>query len=292
MTTEDKGGGIAQEDETQTEDVQESRNQPENAEADAGEGDESQEPGPKEEGGEDEGDGEGDGSKPDPDNRPKSPEARRRARDRATIDGLEADNRRLQDKIERITKAGDADAAPKAEDYDDDIALAAAQAVWKQSNAQSKRELDELNAEVKSNTDRIAQERQQAFAEQCDEARTRHKDFDGAIRHLPSLLSGNEAVAEAILDSDMGADIAYFLGNNPARAREIAAMNPRNAWKAIGALETRLSQPGKAPKRADVPEPVEPVRGGGGGVKPSPYTAKSTAEYMRMMDKKELSSAS
>jgi hypothetical protein len=55
-------------------------------------------------------------------------------------------------------------------------------------------------------------------------------------------------MAEAIMNDDHGADVAYFLGKNPAEARRIAGLSPIAAAVEIGRLSARFAEQ-PAPKR-------------------------------------------
>lgn len=68
------------------------------------------------------------------------------------------------------------------------------------------------------------------------------------------------AMRDAILESDVGPRIAYFLATNPDEAFKIAAMTPIGAIRAIGKLEARLDQPA-AKKTTSAPPPVSSVAG-------------------------------
>jgi hypothetical protein len=106
---------------------------------------------------------------------------------------------------------------------------------------------------------------QKREAEQWDaklaEARTRYKDFDD-IAFDPDV-PVTPAMAEVIRDSDKGADLAYWLGQHPERAAEIAKLTKATAIaREFGKIEAELAQPApvvKKPKISAAPEPIKPV---------------------------------
>jgi hypothetical protein len=100
------------------------------------------------------------------------------------------------------------------------------------------------------------------------EARTRIDDFDefaGADIPISAVMNA------AILESDSGADIAYFLGKNPEEAARIAKLPPVSAAVAIGKIEASLAKatPEK-PKPAAVKLPPKPPATVSAGSTPAP----------------------
>jgi hypothetical protein len=79
---------------------------------------------------------------------------------------------------------------------------------------------------------------QDAWAEATAEFRQRVSDFD-SVAHNPNL-TVTPVMADAIRESSKGAEIAYYLGKNPAEAAQIAGLPPVSQATAIARLETRL----------------------------------------------------
>lgn len=112
------------------------------------------------------------------------------------------------------------------------------------------------------------------FLELEADARARWPDYDAVARN-PSLLIP-DALAELIVESEIGPDLAYHLGKNPNEAARLARLSGKSLAKEIGKLEARLSQPSSAPK---VPSaPVRPVSGIAAGGTKDPGSM-SMAEY-------------
>lgn len=96
----------------------------------------------------------------------------------------------------------------------------------------------------------------QTFAERQEAARERYVDFD-EVAFNPSLPI-TDAMAETIRESELGCELAYYLGKNPAEAQRIAKLSPFVQAKELGRLETKLSDaPVKKPSAA--PAPIKPV---------------------------------
>lgn len=78
----------------------------------------------------------------------------------------------------------------------------------------------------------------------------------------------SEHMVLAILESDRGPEIAYYLAKKPVEAQRINALAPVSAVRAIGRIEAQLETEAKAAKAAmvsEAPEPLKPLRGGTGG---------------------------
>lgn len=87
------------------------------------------------------------------------------------------------------------------------------------------------------------------------------------------------AMYSALVESEAGADIAYWLGKNPNEAGRIAALSPIAAVKEIGRLELRLSGQNAGPRRvSQAPAPVRTVSGSDGAVEKAP-AEMSMEEY-------------
>lgn len=104
----------------------------------------------------------------------------------------------------------------------------------------------------------------ESFAEKSEKAQTKYPDFQAVISN--PALNINEPMVEFITDSDTGAEIAYFLGKNPHRAADIAAMSPVKAARELTRLEAELLAKPK-PQPSSAPAPISPIKGESGGSK-------------------------
>jgi hypothetical protein len=98
--------------------------------------------------------------------------------------------------------------------------------------------------------------RTESFLDKAEKATERYPDFHTVVSN-PSLPI-NEAMTEFIAESDLGADVAYYLGKNPSKAHEISQLSPIRAARELGKIESELAARPKAnPSKA--PEPISPV---------------------------------
>jgi hypothetical protein len=101
---------------------------------------------------------------------------------------------------------------------------------------------------------------QDAWLETTADFRQRVPDFD-AVAHNPNT-AVTPVMADAIRESSRGAEIAYYLGKNPAEAAQIAGLAPLSQATAIARLESRLGPASVPVSRA--PQPVGTLSGRGG----------------------------
>ena len=101
-------------------------------------------------------------------------------------------------------------------------------------------------------------------------------DYDEVIEESTTRLT--PAMEEAILTSDIGPHVAYYLAKNVDEANGISSMSPVAAIRAIGKIEAKLTV-GKGKRNVSgAPAPVKPVGGGGAGSEKDPEKM-SQAEY-------------
>jgi hypothetical protein len=70
-------------------------------------------------------------------------------------------------------------------------------------------------------------------------AREKHPDFDETMSYLS--LPTSHAMTEAILDSELGAEIMYWLGKHPTDCRLIGDLEPLSAVREIGRIEGTIA---------------------------------------------------
>ena len=101
-------------------------------------------------------------------------------------------------------------------------------------------------------------------------------DFD-AVVHNPNL-TVTPVMADAIRESGRGAEIAYFLGKNPAEAARIASLPPVSQATAIARLESGSVRRKHSVSRA--PQPVGTLSGRSGSAG-KPLEDMNFEEYRR-----------
>ena len=80
----------------------------------------------------------------------------------------------------------------------------------------------------------------EVYHEREEEARTKYEDFE-QVAYNPRLPI-TTVMAETIQASDIGPEVAYYLGSNPKEADRIAKLSPFLQAKEIGKIEAKLSE--------------------------------------------------
>jgi hypothetical protein len=70
-------------------------------------------------------------------------------------------------------------------------------------------------------------------------AKEKHPDFDETISHL--ILPTSQPMLDAILDSELGAEIMYWLGKHPTDCKLIGDLEPLSAVREIGRIEGTIA---------------------------------------------------
>jgi hypothetical protein len=134
----------------------------------------------------------------------------------------------------------------KADDFESTEAYVEALAEKKAQDLLNQRESHQRKVEVES----VYREREEA-------AFDKYEDFE-AVAYNPRLPI-SEAMAEAIQSSDVGPDVAYYLGSNPKEAARIAQLSPIQQAREIGKIEVKLTTTPPTKKTSSAPAPITPV---------------------------------
>lgn len=109
----------------------------------------------------------------------------------------------------------------------------------------------------------LAQQRQREAAEKAAQVKTKlstaaskYADFEEVA--LSPEVPITQHMAEAIAESDIGGDVAYYLGSNLAEAQRIASLSPAAQIRELVKLEAKLSAPAPV-VTTKAPPPITPV---------------------------------
>lgn len=173
------------------------------------------------------------------------------------IDKLTARLREAESKLAEAAKPAEVDdKEPRIEDFDFDSD--------KYEEAKiAYRVRKELKKEESAKAKASEQQKQQAVIESAkakfEQAGEKFDDFDDVVytnQHV------TKEMAQAVLFSDVGPDIAYYLGKNPEESQRIAALPPARQKIEIGKLEVRFTTKPE-PRTTNAPEPIKPVSSAG-----------------------------
>ena len=112
------------------------------------------------------------------------------------------------------------------------------------------------------------QQRQQheileTYHDREEEARAKYDDFE-QVAYNPSVPITN-VMAQSIQASDVGPELAYYLGTNIKEAERISRLAPILQAKEIGRLEAKIANEPVIKKTTSAPAPISPVTAKGNG---------------------------
>jgi len=137
---------------------------------------------------------------------------------------------------------------------------------------------------VKREADRQKMDMLEAYQDREEEARGKYEDFE-QVAYNPKLPI-TSVMAETIQASDIGPDLAYYLGTNPREADRISRLTPFLQAKEIGKLEAKISSAPVLKKTTSAPPPIAPISGRGTGspshdtTDPRSIKSMSTSEWI------------
>ena len=97
----------------------------------------------------------------------------------------------------------------------------------------------------------------ESYQEREETAREKYDDFE-QVAYNPKLPITN-VMAETIQSSDIGPELAYYLGSNPKEADRISRMTPLGQAKEIGRIEAKLAADPPVRRTTSAPAPISPV---------------------------------
>jgi hypothetical protein len=155
------------------------------------------------------------------------------------------------------------DQEPQPSQFSDAFEYAKALAEFSTERALAERDRQVAQAKEQEAQQKIIQ----SWAQKVQEAKAELPDFDDLVASSDVVV--NNAVRDAILESDVGPKILYHLAENNDLAKKIASLSPNAALREIGRLEARFEAKPETKQtaplvRSKAPAPIQPIRGGQG----------------------------
>lgn len=97
----------------------------------------------------------------------------------------------------------------------------------------------------------------ESYHDREEDARSKYDDFE-QVAYNPKLPI-TDAMAQTIQASDVGPDMAYYLGSNPKEADRISRLSPLQQAKELGKIEAKLADNPPVKKTSSAPAPIAPV---------------------------------
>jgi len=158
---------------------------------------------------------------------------------------------------------------PKPEEFKTPAEYVDALADWKADQKLAQSEANKQKKQVES-----------TYFDREEKAREKYEDFHTVVYRDPK--DGGPAISDvmhgAIMESDIGPEIAYHLGKNPDEALRIYRLGPLAQAREIGKLEASLIANPPAKKPSSAPEPITPV----GSRSASPNYSASDPRSLKM----------
>lgn len=146
-----------------------------------------------------------------------------------------------------------APSAATADQFESPEAYAEALAYQKAEELLAKREAAKQQSQVL-----------ESYQEREEAARDKYDDFE-QVAYNPKLPI-TDVMAETIQSSDIGPELAYYLGSNPKDAERISRMSPLAQAKEIGKIEAKLASDPPVKRTTSAPAPISPVTARSTGV--------------------------
>jgi len=162
---------------------------------------------------------------------------------------------------------------PPMEQFESPDAYAEALAYKKAQELIQQREMQRQHAEILS-----------AYSEREEVAAEKYADFKQVA--YGDHVRITQVMADTIRASEVGPDVAYYLGSNPSEAAKIADLPPFLQAKEIGRLEAKLLSNPPVKKTTSAPPPIAPVTARGGNTAaydttdPRSVKTMSTSEWI------------
>ena len=164
---------------------------------------------------------------------------------------------------QRQPQASYVDQEPQPSQFADAFEYAKALAEFSTEKALAERDKQVAQAREQEAQQKIIQ----FWAQKVQDAKAELPDFDDLVASSDVVV--NNAVRDAILESDVGPRILYHLAENNDLAKKIASLSPNAALREIGRLEAKFEVKPETKQTAPVvrskaPAPIQPIRGGQG----------------------------
>ena len=152
------------------------------------------------------------------------------------------------------------------------------------------RKAEELLAKREAEREQMAA--LEAYHDREEAAREKYEDF-AQVAYNPALPI-TTVMAQTIQASDIGPDVAYYLGANPREAERISRLSPYLQAKEIGKIEAKLVDNPPVKKTTSAPPPIKPVTAkgtGSGGFEttdPRSISSMSTSEWIEAERRRQI----
>lgn len=183
-------------------------------------------------------------------------EAAARAESEERARKLEEKLNEFEQKLEKV--ANPAPARPSRQDYETEEDYEDALFDWRDvTKSTPAKEPEKKKVEAKSNLPQVDPKVLDNWESQTEQVSDKYDDFEDVLVSIPHD-SMTEAMTLAIMESEQGGEVAYFLGHNHVEADRIARLSIAAQVREIDKLAVKL----KPNKQTKAPTPITPEKGG------------------------------
>jgi hypothetical protein len=161
-------------------------------------------------------------------------------------------------KKEAPSKETKVEGKPKLDDFESTEDWVEALADWKVEQKQKMTAQEAEAARQQEETNKIIK----AFDRKTAKFEQTHPDFQDVMDDLKDYTIPGY-IMEAVMTSDLGPDVAYFLGQNQEELENILDKSPAAAVRAIGRLEVKLEKSSEPIEKTKAPAPLKTLKGTG-----------------------------
>jgi hypothetical protein len=192
---------------------------------------------------------------------------------KSRIAALAAENAELQRRLEAGEQpSNDAPKPPKPEDFQNYTDYEDARAAFNTQQAVNAALRESRKQENQTRLNEARSELVEEFMDGVSKIKERIPDYDEVMKADVKIRAD---ISDLILSSEKGPHLAYELAKgNGAKLKELNAMTPVEAARAIGRIEARLSLP-TPKKQTQAPAPIKPPTGGAAPLRDIASLAKS-----------------
>ena len=189
-------------------------------------------------------------------------------REREAREALESRLRDLETRAAPQSEPQQVMKEPRPEQFTDMYQYAKALAEYTAEQKIFQMQQAQVQAQIEAERQKVIQ----TWADRVNQAKQELPDFDDMV--ASSDVAVSDDIRDAIIESDVGPQMLYYLAENTDYAKKLAGMTPRAALKELGKLEAKLDKADKAEQQGSTliakvaqskaPPPINPIKGGTG----------------------------
>ena len=197
------------------------------------------------------------------------------------IDTLTKEKYELQAQLEAARKTPPKEEkAPNRDDFDDYDSYQQAIAEHTAKRVVNEYKASEEKARKQQEEQKVQAQRVTAWQNHADKVSEKYDDGEDILEFFASEVSLSPVALEAVLESDLGGEIAYYLGKNDAEMERISKLSFTRQAIEIGKLEASISN-GSIKQASKASKPIDPVSGRGNVNSKMPQDSDDTETWMK-----------